>query len=111
MEDFGEKIYTALEGNEKNINDLIGQEMNLVVLALAMIDNPKLEENVNYIFQKIYLRTSKTIEQLFLNLSANTLTDKENESLKTQIQLFINQLIEQKKIDLQDTIRWLKKIA
>lgn len=106
-------LWESLQNNRKNFNDLIGQELSLWVLAVQIAENEEFELISDFIFQKIYVQTSQTIQQIFeewlINQSDKPLIDKELQTIKQQIQLFTQDLVNEKKADLIDMVYQIKK--
>ena len=105
-------LYELLQNNEKNIADLISQDMSLWVLARQMLDNPEMQAQSETIFLKIYQNTCQTIEHLLLHLIQSYETPLEEESvrnLREQVQLFVHNLVEIKKSELFEKMNWLEK--
>ena len=105
-------LSTLLQNNEKNIADLISQDMSLWVLAKQMLDNPEMQAQTEIIFLKIYQNTCRTIENLLLHLinSQETHLDEDSlQNLREQVQLFIHNLVENRKSELFEKMNWLEK--
>lgn len=105
-------LRTLLESNEKNIADLISQDISLWVLAQQMLESPALEAQTDLIFHQIYINTCKTLENLLLNiLHQQNLSPHPEEisDLQQHIQLFVHELVEAKKSELYEKINWLQK--
>ena len=112
MEDFTEKIQEALQGIRKNVSDLIGQEMTLLVFAQLIRDHPELESKLDVLFHKIYLNTSRTLEMFMFELLENQAVSlKEGEVLliKQNIQIFVHELVEEKKENVIENYHWLDR--
>jgi hypothetical protein len=107
-----EFIPQALLAQSKNINDLIGQEMSVWVLALVISQQPELEKNVDLIFQKIYQNTAQNLENLvldFISHHSEQFAQVDLPLLKQKIQLLVNQLVMEKKQEFSENLRWLRK--
>jgi hypothetical protein len=106
-------LWESLQSNRKNFNDLIGQELSMWVLATQIAENESFIEISDYIFQKIYLKTSQTIqhilEEWLINQTEKKLSDQELQIIKQQIQLFTQDLVNEKKADLSEMVYQIKK--
>jgi GTPase SAR1 family protein len=107
-----ELIPQALLAQSKNINDLIGQELSVWVLAILVSQQPELEKNVEAIFQKIYQNTAQNLENLILDFISNQpeqFAQVDLDLIKQKIQLLVNQLVKEKKQEFNENLRWLTK--
>jgi GTPase SAR1 family protein len=107
-----EFIPQALLGQTKNINDLIGQEMSLWAWAMWIQQNPEAEDLLDTIFQKVYQTTAQNLENLVLDLLSNQpeqFNHVDLGAIKQKIQLFVNQLVIEKKQEFAEKLQWVKK--
>ncbi|MDX2303237.1 MAG: hypothetical protein NW226_10575 [Microscillaceae bacterium] len=105
-------LRTLLESNEKNIADLISQDISLWVLAQQMLESPAWEAQTDLIFHQIYINTCNTLENLLLNICHQQNLSphpEEISGLRQHIQLFVHELVEAKKLELLEKINWLQK--
>lgn len=107
MDNFSEKLQKALQANQKNINDLIGQELNLLLFAQFLSERPELEDSVEIIFHEIYVTTCRTILELWNELAENE--EYDHQTFKQEVQLFVHQMIEDKKYRLEEKLNWVRR--
>ncbi|TAE74054.1 MAG: hypothetical protein EAZ85_05580 [Bacteroidetes bacterium] len=104
-------IENELNNIQKNINDLISQEITLWIWAEMVVSNPESEKYIEKIWQKTYQNISANIQDILINLKKNNIDfwkDMEESKIKASVQNFIWELIEEKKELLEkyiDTIR------
>ncbi|MEO1652858.1 MAG: hypothetical protein AAFU64_04895 [Bacteroidota bacterium] len=106
-------LQQALQANEKNIADLIHQEINLLLLAQLFREQPQLAQQKDFIFHKIYLSTTRSLESLlfsFLERQGEQINEARLQQMKGDIQLFVQELINEKQEELEATARWLDRL-
>lgn len=97
-----------LEDNQKNINDLIGQEINIILLANFILENPTLEKQIDTIFHKIYLNVYRLIRDSFLHLAQDL--NLSSNYIESTVQEVVNDIINQKKEQVWSMLSWLEKM-
>ena len=113
MQDQQNILGEILKNNEKNINDLISQEMTVMLFACMFNEYDGINQSQHLIWNQIYLNTSKSLQNMFDYLLDNQIIElsfSEKEKIKQEIQLFVQELIQQKRIEVADKMRWLEKL-
>ncbi len=110
--DFQTSIQEVLRSNEKNIGDLISQDLSLFLLAYLCADRPELEAQTEMIFHQSYRSTCQALEELFVQMLSEgrlQLSEEEVIAIKQEIQLFVHHLIDKKKQELAEKIHWARR--
>lgn len=113
MTDFAKTLEGVLQGNRKNIADVISQDISSLLLAHLLLENPELEEEINFIFEHLYRGTTKQLENLlydFVSQQGYSMNQEEESQLKAEIQKFVWELIQEKQGQVQDQMYWLSKL-
>jgi hypothetical protein len=109
---YNHSLQQALQANEKNIADLIHQEINQYLLANFILENPTFATKIDSLYQQVYLNISQDLQNMLMNLimEMNIEWEDINEQIiKQNIQLFVQELIQNKKKDLENKVKWLEK--
>jgi hypothetical protein len=112
MQTHNNTLTEALLNIEKNINDLISQELSLFLLALQIFQNSEKNNQYEKLWLKIYQNITHQIQELLVNLKTeneNFLNDFSVEEIKKAVQNSIWQIINTKKEHLEDYIYFIEK--
>ncbi len=108
MASFEELTREALLSYEKNIRDLISQEISLFNLAFLMEAHPELAHRQEELFQEIYLSITRLLENLLYKIWAEQAHETEgNEppAIAGIVQEYVQELLNTYRQDLEDRMR------
>jgi hypothetical protein len=112
MENFNLALQQVLQSHEKNVSDLINQEITQFLLANFLLENAELNRSIDTLYQQVYLNIAQDLQDLFFGLIMEMNIEWEEidqEEMKQNIQFFVNKLISDKKTDLESKTRWIQK--
>lgn len=112
MIDFAATLKEVLQGNKKNIADLINQDLTSLLFANLLLENPDLEEEINSLFEKLYRDTSQNLLELLSDFALRqhlSLSPQEEETLKAETQKFVWELVQEKQRQVFEQMHWLSK--
>lgn len=108
-----EAFWNVLQSQQKNINDLISQELMLMWYAQFLEEFPEWEEAQTETMHRIHIHTCQTLENLFWEIYPNEweqISEEEKSRIRGLIQEFVHAQLERQSEKIADYQRIIRRI-